>query len=106
MTDFGTIAAWVAPILTGIASYFAGSRKRNNDFLADMQKSIDLLSAKNTELLDEVVKLRSENAKLLSNQDSLQYQVDKLTRQNEKLQKEVEELNTKLENVKTITKMK
>lgn len=106
MTDFGTIAAWIAPVLTGIASYFAGTRKRNNDFLNDLQKSIDLLSAKNAELIDEVVKLRSENAKLLSNQDTLQSRVDTLTRQNDKLQKEVEDLNAKLENVKTITRTK
>lgn len=105
MIDFGTIATYAAPVLTTIGGYFVGKRKRNNDFLDDLQKSIDLLSSKNAELIEEVVKLRGENAKLLSNQDVLQYQVDKLTRQNEKLQKEVEELNIKLENVE-ITRTK
>jgi len=95
----GTIATVVTPILTTIAGYFAGRRKRNNDFLSDLQKSIDMLAEKNTMLMKDVLDLRTENA-------NLSIQVRMLTRQNEELRKELEVLNAKLENVKTITRTK
>lgn len=96
---FGTVMSIVMPVLTSIAGYLAGRKKRNNNFLADLQKSIDLLAEKNKDLMSEVVKLRSENADLLS-------RIEELSRQNEVLRKEIEDLNTKLENVKTITRSK
>jgi len=85
-----TILQFVVPISTFVAGLFTGRRKRNNDFLADLQKSIDLLSEKNKELVEEVVRLRSEIVKLKS--------------ENAALRNEVEELNEKLSNIKTITK--
>ncbi len=36
--------------------------------LASLQKSIDLLTAKHTETLDENVRLQADNARLLANQ--------------------------------------
>jgi len=87
-----TILQFVVPIGTFIAGLFTGKRKRNNDFLADLQKSIDLLSAKNMELVAEVINLRSEVVILKS--------------ENAALRAEVEELNLRLENIKTITKTK
>lgn len=69
--------------LAGAVGWFIGRRKQKNDFLAELQASIDLLATKNRELMEEVVALRRENAKM---------------------QIEIEELNRKLENVKTITK--
>jgi predicted nucleic acid-binding Zn-ribbon protein len=87
-----TILGYVITPITGVVSYFAGRRKNNNDFLAEMQRSIDLLSIKNSELVEEVVKLRGEVVQLKS--------------ENLALRKEVEELNSKLENVKTITRTK
>lgn len=99
MTDLGTIAAYATPILTTIGGYFVGKRKRNNDFLSDLQKSIDLLSAKNAELMADVVKLRSQNADLV-------FRLEILQRQNDTMAKEIEDLNAKLENVKTITRTK
>ena len=81
--NLSDIFTYIAPVLTGIAGWLSGRRKKNNDFLGDLQASIDLLAEKNKTLMEEVVKLREENAKL---------RVD------------VEELNRKLEGVKTITK--
>ena len=92
MEILSTILPYIVSIATFVAGLFTGRRKRNNDFLADLQKSIDLLSAKNKELVDEVVTLRGEIVKLKS--------------ENAALRNEVEELNDKLSNIKTITKTK
>ena len=52
------------PVVTGAVGWIVGTKKRKNDFLHDMQKSIDMLSAENRELLQELVALRKENADL------------------------------------------
>jgi FtsZ-binding cell division protein ZapB len=79
---FEIINAIATPV-AGVIGWFAGRKKQNNDFLKDLQASIDLLAEKNKLLMEEVIKLREENAKLRG---------------------EVEELSRKLENVKTITR--
>ena len=81
----------VAPV-TGIVAWFAGRRKSNNDFLHEMQKSIDLLTAENTKLIERIVAMNQE--------------IIDLKKENKILRNEVEELNKKLENVKTITRTK
>ena len=92
MDYFITILGYILTPIGGIIGWAFGSKKRNNDFLAELQASIDLLSTKNKELVEEVVKLRAE--------------VLHLKTENAALRREVEELNSKLENVKTITKTK
>jgi peptidoglycan hydrolase CwlO-like protein len=92
--------------ITAFASWLVGRKKSNNDFLHDMQKSIDMLVKKNNEQLAELVELRNTNARLLENQEKMQIKIDKLTRENEGFRKEIEELNEKLKNVKTITRTK
>ncbi len=52
------------PVVTGAVGWIVGTRKRKNDFLHEMQDSIDMLSSKNKELLEELVSMRKENAKL------------------------------------------
>lgn len=99
-----TILTYLAPALTAIVGWLAGNQKRKNDFLNDLQASIDLLADKNKSLLAEVVKLRSENATLIANQDAMQYRIDELTKQNALFQKEIQELNAMLSGVKTITR--
>ena len=81
--QFSDILPYIVSVITGITGWLTGKRKQNNDFLKDLQASIDLLAEKNKQLMEEVVQLRQENAKLRI---------------------EVEELSRKLENVKTITK--
>lgn len=99
MIDWGGIVIAGIGLLTSIGSYFVGKRKRQNDFLSDLQSSIDMLAEKNKEQMDEIVKLRTQNVELIAS-------VASLKSQNEQLKKEVEELNAKLENVKTITRTK
>ncbi|GAB6011731.1 hypothetical protein [Viscerimonas tarda] len=78
-----SVINYIVPLLTAITGWLYGRKKQKNDFLDDLQSSIDLLAEKNKLLMEEIVKLRNENAQL---------------------RYEVEELNRKLENVKTITK--
>lgn len=99
MIDWAAIIIAVIGVLSSVTSYFAGKRKRQNDFLSDLQNSIDMLSKKNSELLSDIVLLRTQNAELLSSVASLKVQ-------NTELRKEVEDLNARLENVKTITRTK
>lgn len=68
MTFIGTC---ILPVVTATAGWIAGSRKRRNDFLKDLQASIDLLSAENRRLLSditavnaEIVAVRRENEEL------------------------------------------
>ncbi|MDR1809202.1 MAG: hypothetical protein LBR34_02200 [Prevotella sp.] len=83
MNEIENIIGYAAPIITALVGWIFGRKKERNDFLNDLQASIDLLAEKNRLLMEEIVKLRGENAQL---------------------RYEVEELNRKLENVKTITK--
>jgi uncharacterized membrane protein YvbJ len=84
------ILPYFVAIGTFIVGLFTGGRKRRNDFLHEMQKSIDLLTAENTKLVEKVVELNKE--------------VISLRKENAKLRVEIEEVNEILSNVKTITK--
>lgn len=95
--DWSAVGTYLLPIITGVAGWFSGSRKRNNDFLADLQGSVDMLSKKNNEILTELIGIRSENAKL-------KIEVATLRAENAELKSEIELLSSKLEGVKTITK--
>jgi allophanate hydrolase subunit 2 len=61
----------VSTPLAGVVGWFFGRRKQKNDFLKDLQASIDLLAEKNRQLMEEVVKLREENALLREEVESL-----------------------------------
>ena len=87
-----TILPYAVPVGTFIVGLFAGRSKRNNDFLSELQTSIDLLSAKNKNLVKEVINLRDEVVQLRS--------------ENAVLRKEVEGLSGKFSNVKTIAPKK
>ena len=82
MNDFITIFGYILAPITGIITWIVGHKKRRNDFLNDLQASINLLAVENKKLMAEIVELRKENARL---------------------QADVDELNRKLSNVKTIT---
>ena len=53
------IVGWVLPTVTGVVGWLAGRRKQKNDFLSDLQSSIDLLSKRNAELVEKVVELNT-----------------------------------------------
>ena len=101
---FESILPYLVSAVTGVVGWLAGLQKRKNDFLNEMQKSIDLLSKENSELLSELVLLRKENAFLVSNQEKMRLEISQLRKENGELRMEVEELNSRLANVKTITR--
>lgn len=113
-----TLAEVLTPLLTGIVGWSVGRRKRNNDFISELQNSINALAAKNAEQMEEIIKLRDEVVKLRSENFELTKEVDHLTganrqltqevealrKENEQLNRQIQQLTTQLDNVKTITK--
>ena len=83
MENLVMLFGYILTPLASAATWIVSRRKQRNDFLRDMQASIDLLASENKKLMAEIVALRKENMQLKA---------------------EVEELNRKLDNVKTITK--
>lgn len=86
MSDFSWLSdlfvfALPGGFLGAVASWAVGRRKRNNDFLAEMQRSIDLLSEKYNQVLQENVALRREKAEWQIAQQELLAKVDRLTRE-------------------------
>ena len=71
--------------LGSVVTWFASRRQRNNDFLAELQKSIDLLTEKYTKALEENILLKADNAKLLANQKVMEQKIDSLTKTVEEL---------------------
>jgi predicted nucleic acid-binding Zn-ribbon protein len=70
----------VAPLITLVGGWIFGRRKQKNDFLTDLQASIDLLAEKNKSLMEEVIKLREENAGLREELTLLRKQLEKEVR--------------------------
>ena len=80
------------PAVAGAIGWLAGRRKQKNDFLSELQSSVNLLSEKNKEFVEEVVRLREENLMIRG-------EVIKLREENKALRSEIETLNKNLVNV-------
>ena len=85
MSDFSWLSELCAFALPGgflgaVVSWAVSRRKRNNDFLAEMQRSIDLRSEKYNQVLQEKVLLQQEKAQWQVAQQTLLAKVDRLTR--------------------------
>lgn len=104
--DITTIIGYLFSALTGLAGWMVGRKKQNNDFISELQGSINMLAEKNSELLKEIVTLREQNATLLSNQAEMKQEIASLRKENAGLKKEIEDLSERLSNVKTITTRK
>lgn len=91
--DFLTFAL-PGGFLGAALSWMVSRRKRNNDFLAEMQHSIDLLSEKYNAVLQENVALRREKADWQVSQQELLIKVDRLTRKVEELRRNLKLQNT------------
>jgi len=74
------------PAIAGAIGWLAGRRKQKNDFLSELQSSVNLLSEKNKEFVEEVVRLREENLMIRG-------EVIKLREENKTLRAEIETLN-------------
>lgn len=65
--------------LGAVFSWMANRRERDNDMLAKLQASINLLSEENRKILAENVQLRRENANLQANQEEMLARLGALT---------------------------
>ena len=97
MENFITLLGYILTPIAAVVTWLASRKKQRNDFLKDMQASIDLLADENKKLMAEIIAVRGENKNLM-------IEIIAVKSENKQLKIELEELNRKLENVKTITK--
>lgn len=100
--DWTTIISIVSPPVCAAIGWLAGSEKRKNDFLQDLQNSVNMLTDENARLLKELIAMRNENATLIANQDQMKNEIRVLRRENEGMKETINELNQRLAGVKTI----
>ena len=86
----------LVPIVTAAAGWLAGKRKRRNDFLKNMQDSIDILSMENKRLLEDLTNVNREVVALRRENGELKYSVDQLCKENVQLKEEVRNLRTRI----------
>lgn len=101
-------------IIYGAVTWFFSKRKRNNDFIQELQISINNLTSSYTDTLNKLVDVQKQNSRLLINQDRLEQQnaallenqvgliseIEKLRGENRKLLTKINELNKLLKNEK------
>ena len=85
------------PAVTATAGWIVGSRKRRNDFLKDLQASIDLLSSENRRLLSDITAVNAEIVAVRRENEELKASVDRLCAENAQLKDEVRQLKMALE---------
>lgn len=104
MTAIAGFLTVLLSCITALGGWLFGKRKRKNDFISQLQSSIDLLSEKYTETLKELILVKDQNTKLLIGQNEMAVEIKTLRKENAGLKKEVEELTLKLQDVKIITR--
>ena len=84
-------------MVTAAVGWFAGSRKRRNDFLQDLQSSIALLSYENKKLLEDITAVNTEIVKVRKENEELKASVDRLCTENAQPKDEIRQLKEKLQ---------
>lgn len=100
MENITTVVSILLAPLAGAASYLAGRRKRDNNFLQQLQASIDLLSKENKELLIEIVEVKRKNAELESSQVRVTIRQNELIYENNTLKEKIIKLENSLKQIK------
>ena len=90
------IGTYIIPLVSAAAGWLAGSRKRRNDFLQDLQASIDLLSSENRRLLADITAVNAEIVAVRKENEELKASVDRLCSENSQLQAEVRQLREQI----------
>ena len=90
------IGTYIIPLLTAAIGWIVGSRKRKNDFLKDLQASINLLSAENKRLLGEITNANAEIVAVRKENEELKASVDRLCTENSQLKDEVRQLREQI----------
>lgn len=118
--DWTTIIIALLTPITGVVCWFAGKHKRRNDFISDLQSSIDLLSEKYTDTLNKLTLAQGLNQGLQTGQTAmlnelkevrkenaaLKLALEEIKQENTLLKKTVDNLRLQLDGIKTITKIK
>lgn len=94
------IGTYIIPLFTAAIGWIVGSRKRKNDFLKDLQASINLLSAENKRLLKEITNANSEIVAVRKENEELKASVDRLCTENSQLKDEVRQLREQIKQQK------
>ena len=89
------IGTYIIPMVTAAVGWFAGSRKRRNDFLQDLQSSIALLSSENKKLLEDITAVNTEIVAVRKENEELKASVDRLCTENAQLKDEIRQLKEK-----------
>jgi peptidoglycan hydrolase CwlO-like protein len=92
------IGAYIIPMITAAVGWLVGTRKRKNDFLQDLQASIDLLSSENKKLLADITSVNAEIVAVRKENEELKASVDKLCSENSQLKEEIRQLKDKIHN--------
>ena len=90
------IGTYIIPLVSAAVGWLAGSRKRRNDFLQDLQASIDLLSSENRRLLADITAVNAEIVAVRKENEELKASVDRLCSENALLQEEVRQLREQI----------
>lgn len=92
METWAFIGTYIIPLFTAAVGWLVGSRKRKNDFLKNLQASIDLLSSENRKLLADITAVNSEIVAVRKENEELKASVDRLCTENSQLKVEVRQL--------------
>lgn len=84
-----------------LITWFVNSKRRKNDFIADLQKSIDLLSGKYNNTLQELIEVKSQNVKLITNQEEMKAEMCALRNENAELREMLESLGQRVTTKRT-----
>lgn len=94
MTTYEWITTMLVPV-TSLITWLAASRKRRNDTLGEMQRTIDMLVVNNNEVYSELVSTRKELAEARMEIDTLKSNQEKLLRENVELRSLLENKSAK-----------
>ena len=90
------IGTYIIPMLTALAGWAAGTRKRNNSFLQNLQDSINLLTSENKKLLEDLTSVNKEIVNVRKENEELKASIDRLCTENAQLKEEIRQLKEKL----------
>lgn len=94
--DWTTLISVLAPAVTGLVGWLAGSRKRNLSYLDVQQHSLEVLIQSQQDFVDRSVQMANELARIQSENASLKSENESLKRQVARLQQQVDRLRNQL----------
>lgn len=92
-----TIETIALPAITALTGWLAGTRKRKNDFLSDLQASINLLADENRKLLSDITEVNKEVIHLRKENEELKLSIDRLCTENAQLKDEIRQLSQQVQ---------